>query len=159
MKQEDELFLKIIDATPLISIDLIILNSNDEILLGKRNNRPAKGYWFVPGGRIRKNETLKQALSRIAKTELGLDLNIEDAKLLGAYDHIYDDNYHGVEGINTHYVALGHQFKLNDTAQIKHDDQHGEICWMKLDELLKRNDVHENAKAYFISGYEDAKLK
>ena len=67
MKQEDELVLKIIDATPLISIDLIILNSNDEILLGKRNNRPAKGYWFVPGGRIRKNETLKQALSRIAK--------------------------------------------------------------------------------------------
>ena len=47
--------LAIINATPLVAVDLIIENRNKEILLGKRVNRPAQGYWFVPGGRILNN--------------------------------------------------------------------------------------------------------
>ncbi len=50
----DSLFKTIVANTPLISIDLIIQNSQKKILLGKRINRPAQGYWFVPGGRVRK---------------------------------------------------------------------------------------------------------
>ena len=49
-------FLHIVDATPLVSIDLVLRNERDEVLLGQRKNRPAQGIWFVPGGRIRKNE-------------------------------------------------------------------------------------------------------
>ena len=58
--------LNIIDATPLVSVDLIIENRLKQILLGKRVNRPAQGYWFVPGGRILKNETIKDAIKRIS---------------------------------------------------------------------------------------------
>ena len=63
----DKEFLNIIDKTPLVSIDLIIENPQGKILLGKRCNKPAQGYWFVPGGRIQKNETLEQAIRRISK--------------------------------------------------------------------------------------------
>jgi GDP-mannose mannosyl hydrolase len=105
-------FLDIIDATPLVSIDLIVEDSQGRFLLGKRLNRPAQGYWFVPGGRIRKNETLADAMARISSTELGAALDINKARLLGAYDHIYDDNFHGLEGINTL-----RSFGLPDTGQ------------------------------------------
>ncbi|EIB9633284.1 GDP-mannose mannosyl hydrolase, partial [Escherichia coli] len=47
---DDNAFKNIIRNTPLISIDLIIQNEKDEYLVGKRNNRPARGFWFVPGG-------------------------------------------------------------------------------------------------------------
>ncbi|HGU2589280.1 TPA: NUDIX domain-containing protein, partial [Escherichia coli] len=47
-------FATIVRSTPLISIDLIVENEFGEILLGKRINRPAQGYWFVPGGRVLK---------------------------------------------------------------------------------------------------------
>ena len=67
MKKEDKHILEIIKATPLVSIDLIIRNPSHKILLGKRINRPAKDYWFVPGGRIIKNETIAHALKRISK--------------------------------------------------------------------------------------------
>jgi len=101
-------FLKIIDSTPLVSIDLILGNQQGKTLLGKRTNRPAQGYWFVPGGCIRKNEKLADAIKRISLAELGTEITLGEAQLLGAYDHIYDDNFADVDGINTHYVVLAY---------------------------------------------------
>ena len=43
-------FKTIVNSTPLVSIDLIIKNSNNEILIGKRINKPAKDYYFTIGG-------------------------------------------------------------------------------------------------------------
>ncbi|WP_111979344.1 GDP-mannose mannosyl hydrolase [Algibacillus agarilyticus] len=143
-------FLNIIDATPLVSIDLIVETSNGKYLLGKRNNRPAQGFWFVPGGRIRKNETLAHAFKRISLVELGIELDITQAQLLGAYDHIYDDNFNAKEGINTHYVALGYKIIIPDNIEIKTDSQHSGIDWLSENELLKNDLVHHNTKRYFL---------
>jgi colanic acid biosynthesis protein WcaH len=142
-------FLTIIDATPLVSIDLILENPKGQILLGKRVNRPAKDFWFVPGGRIRKNETLSEAIKRISSFELGIEIKLEDAQLLGAFDHIYEDNFAGTEGINTHYVALGHKASVRDDVAFTFDDQHTEFSWWDLADLLADANVHENTKAYF----------
>jgi len=40
-----EMFKAVVDATPLISIDLLIENEG-KYLLGRRANKPAKGYFF-----------------------------------------------------------------------------------------------------------------
>ena len=56
----DKEFENVIKKTPMIAIDLCITDEN-KILLGKRINPPAKNYYFVPGGRIRKSETIKNA--------------------------------------------------------------------------------------------------
>jgi colanic acid biosynthesis protein WcaH len=40
--------------------------------MGWRGNDPARGTWFVPGGRIRKNEKIADAFERIIRTETGL---------------------------------------------------------------------------------------
>ncbi len=144
-------FIDIIDSTPLVSVDLVIQNNKNEILLGKRLNRPAQGFWFVPGGRIKKNETIAQAIIRVSQAELGLTLNQKKGRLLGAYDHIYEDNYLNQPGINTHYVALGHHFLLDETPEIAADDQHSEIIWLSIPKLLKHPEVHSNTKAYFQS--------
>jgi colanic acid biosynthesis protein WcaH len=143
----EEKFLNILDATPLVSIDLVIRSERGRILLGKRVNRPAQGLWFVPGGRIRKNERIAEALDRIAQAELGVLL--KTAQLLGAYDHIYEDNYHGRPGINTHYVVLGFTAKLNEAVNFNGDEQHSELRWWEVKELLASAEVHENTKNYF----------
>lgn len=36
-------FQTIVQHTPLVSIDLIIKNAQGQVLLGRRNNRPAQG--------------------------------------------------------------------------------------------------------------------
>ena len=142
-------FLEVIDLTPLVSIDLIIKRVDNKYLVGERTNKPAQGYWFVPGGRIRKNETLSAAMKRISKVELGFEINIEDALLLGAFDHIYEDNFNATTGVNTHYVALGYQFSVPIEVCINTDSQHTDIKWLSVDELLNDDLVHENTKKYF----------
>ena len=146
---EDKNILEIIKATPLVSIDLVIKNPSKKVLLGKRTNRPAMGYWFVPGGRIIKNETINQALKRISKVEVGLDLSTETLSLLGAYDHIYEDNFLNVTGINTHYVALAFAVNLKQAIEVKPDEQHIALKWWGIDKLLEDPAVHLNTKAYF----------
>ncbi len=147
-------FLKIIDATPLVSIDLILEDPQGKILLGKRNNRPAQGYWFVPGGRIQKNEKLADAIKRISLTELDAEFTLSDGQLLGAYDHIYNDNFSGVDGINTHYVVLAYRISLRDNFKIVPDEQHSEMRWWDRKDLLNDPDVHQNTKAYFETEYQ-----
>lgn len=144
-------FIDIIDSTPLVSVDLVVQNNNNEILLGKRLNRPAQGFWFVPGGRIKKNEPIEQAIIRVSQAELSLTLDQQKGRLIGAYDHIYEDNYLNQPGINTHYVALGYYFLLDDTPEISTDEQHSEIIWLSIPELLNHPEVHSNTKAYFQS--------
>ena len=141
--------IDVIDKTPLVSIDLIVRNSQDEILLGKRTNRPAQGCWFVPGGRIVKGEHLDAAFRRISKKELGIALERRDARLLGAYEHHYDDNFLGREGVSTHYVVLAHAIELEDETAIRSDEQHEAMHWWATEEILDSPDVHDYTKDYF----------
>ena len=64
---DKDTFSTVIENAPLISIDLVVKNSEDKILLGQRVNKPAKNSWFVPGGRIYKDESIEQAFQRITK--------------------------------------------------------------------------------------------
>jgi colanic acid biosynthesis protein WcaH len=148
---DKEDFLKIIDLTPLVSIDLIIKNNKDEYLLGKRTNRPARGYWFVPGGRIRKNEKTEDAIKRISAAELGVEITLSDAQLYGAYDHIYDDNCFSEKSINTHYVVLAYTATIGDTFDIKMDAQHSMMKWWTEEQIIDSPEVHENTRAYFLA--------
>lgn len=84
---QDDDFKKIYKVT-LISIDLLVRNEHDEYLFGERLNEPAKNYWFVPGGRILKDETIAQALNRISANELNVHFQLEQAQFM-AYDSIF----------------------------------------------------------------------
>nr|WP_233518897.1 GDP-mannose mannosyl hydrolase [Paraburkholderia xenovorans] len=144
------MFLNVVDATPLVAIDLIIENGTGGYLLGWRVNKPAQGFWFVPGGRIRKNERLDDAFCRIASEELGrADLRRADADLLGAYEHLYEDNFSGQAGISTHYVVLG--YKLRDAIELASlpQLQHSAYRWATKEEITSDAEVHLNTRAYF----------
>ena len=62
---DDQIFKTVVDSAPLISIDFLIKKGN-KILLGRRVNKPAQGYFFSIGGRIDKNETIENAMKIIA---------------------------------------------------------------------------------------------
>ena len=146
---KDDEFLQVIKHTPLVSIDLIIRNEDSDILLGQRCNKPAQNFWFVPGGRIQKNETIEQAFKRLINKELGINIAFSKASLLGAYNHIYADNYLGQAGINTHYVVLGFELTITTSQTLTGDNQHSRLQWWPLTELMQESKVHENTKAYF----------
>lgn len=147
----DETFKSVIQHTPLISIDLIVRNEQGEVLLGKRVNAPAKGYWFVPGGRVRKNETLDDAFVRLVKEELGIESGVTraDAKFLGVFEHFYDDYVFG-DDVSTHYIVLGYEI-LKIEKLIKNEilAQHNVWCWKKLGKYSKTR-IHNFCALYLI---------
>lgn len=147
MQLDQQEFVRIIDATPLVSIDLVVRNEHEQVLLGYRRNRPAQGYWFVPGGRIRKNECSQDALQRIAQAELGVALG--GGRLLGAFDHLYEDNFFGIPDLGTHYVVLAYECRLGSGSRVVADDQHADLKWWDVDALLTSSEVHDNTKLYF----------
>ena len=149
MKLEPEIFLEIVDKAPLVAVDLIVANSAGHILLGRRLHRPAQGNWFVPGGRIRKNELIAEAIPRISEQELGLTLTAGDGRFGGVYEHLYQDNFVGADAVSTHYVVLAYSYVLADGFTLRPDGQHGEMKWWSEHDLLRNADVHEYTKAYF----------
>jgi len=142
-------FETVIRLTPLVSIDMIVRSSDGRVLLGRRNHEPAKGYFFVPGGRITKNETLAAAFRRISLAELGMEKQIEEARFLGAYDHFYPTNRLERPGFGTHYVVLGYEMTSPVDDALLPKEQHGEYAWQTAAELLGCPEVHEHTKAYF----------
>ncbi|MEZ8743225.1 GDP-mannose mannosyl hydrolase [Vibrio sp. 10N.261.49.A5] len=141
-------FKTVVASTPLVSMDFVVFNEEGNILLGYRNNRPAQGYWFVPGGRICKDENFENSFRRLTQAELGEAISIDSASFIGAYEHHYDDNFSGAD-FSTHYVVLGYQFTLDVAIKLLPMEQHSEYRWWTVDELLSSDMVHENTKAYF----------
>ena len=149
----DETFKGVIQHTPLISIDLIVRNEQGEVLLGKRFNAPAKGYWFVPGGRVRKNETLDDAFVRLVKEELGIESGITraDAKFLGVFEHFYDDCVFG-DDVSTHYIVLGYNITIEDKKNdnfLNLDKQHTSFIWVNDKRVFLKKNTHKNILYYF----------
>jgi colanic acid biosynthesis protein WcaH len=145
-----EKFKEVVQNTPLVSIDLIIENINGEILVGWRNNHPAKGFWFVPGGRIMKNEKFEDAFHRIALDETGLDLKINDTIFMGIYEHFYpNEDFTGISSFGTHYVVIAFRLKLISSIENLPKEQHTEYWWASIDDLLDDVNVHENVRNYF----------
>ena len=140
-------FLDIVRLTPLVSIDLLVRSPDDRLLMGLRLNVPAAGFWFVPGGRILKDETIEDAFARISNVELGVAFSADQARLVGAFTHRYKTNFQRVEGIGTHYVVLAYEVIADiDIADLP-KDQHSHYRWIGADDDTTR--VHENARVYF----------
>lgn len=99
-KISDEEYKNILDKVPVFCVDIIVMNNEGEVLVVQRENEPGKGEWWVPGGRLQKNETIVECAKRKAKEELGLDL--EPVEILGFGETIF--NKGPFDGVTTHTV-------------------------------------------------------
>jgi colanic acid biosynthesis protein WcaH len=142
-------FKSLIQNAPLFSIDLVLIDDQHQILLGLRKNPPAKGSWFVPGGRVYKNETLAQAFARISKSELGQEFKINEAVLLGLYDHFYADSAYGKD-LSTHYINASYLLRIRGKLRLP-NDQHSDYRWLHCDALDADVEVHPNSRLFLQS--------
>jgi len=57
---------------PLPAATALVVNSKNQLLLGKRGVEPAKGQWCLPGGFVEIDESMEKAALRELKEEAGL---------------------------------------------------------------------------------------
>jgi GDP-mannose mannosyl hydrolase len=142
-------FAAIVRLTPLVSMDLIVRDRSGRVLVGRRVNQPAKGAYFVPGGRITKNESRADAFRRLCRIELGHEFEMNQARFVGTFDHVYQTNALERPGFGTHYVVLAFELVLDRTELDLTAEQHSDYLWATEKEILQNPHVHENTKAYF----------
>jgi len=151
-------FKFVVEKTNLFALDLLVINDAGQVLLGKRENAPAKGFWFVPGGRVYLNESLKSAFERILVNETAIPLtNVKHISLYGLYDHLYEDSFQKDSALGTHYIVAAYKICIVGTPKLKSDEQHLDLKFFDVADILASNDVHQFTKNYFTE-YPDNKF-
>jgi len=83
----EEEYRKIIETMPILCVDVIVRN-NDRFLMLKRDNEPAKGEYWFPGGRVHKMESIADAAVRKVKGETNIECRFE--KIVSVEETIFE---------------------------------------------------------------------
>lgn len=73
----------------LISACAIIEGKDHEVLFMYEGDMPYHKWWVLPGGYVRPDETVKQAVAREIKEETGLE--VASTKLMGLYEDFFTE--------------------------------------------------------------------
>jgi 8-oxo-dGTP diphosphatase len=112
-------------AHPQLAVSAVIVR-DDKILLVRRADSPAKGFYSLPGGRVEFGESLHAALHREVREETGL--RIEIVGLAG-----WREVLPGTSG-GGHYVIMS--FAARWVAdEVTLNEEHDDFKWLKPDEL------------------------
>ncbi len=112
-----------------VGVGVIILNKNDEVLLGLRNSSHGAGEWSFPGGHLEFGETVFQTAQREVKEET--DLDVTKFELVSIFDEM---RY--IESDNKHYLnvsVIAHYESGEPKNMEPHKCERWE--WFSLDDL------------------------
>lgn len=115
---------------PSVTVDVVIFTLYDKklnVLLLQRKNWPYEGYWAIPGGFVRMDESLDQAARRELEEETGVqDVYLEQLFTFGAPER--DPR---TRVISVAYFAL----ISADTQAIRASDESTDVRWFPLEAL------------------------
>lgn len=78
-----EIFEQILEWAVIPTFDLVIEYGSQGVIIVKRKIAPYKNQWALPGLRMYKGEEIDDTLRRIAKDEVGLDIDTSRKQFLG----------------------------------------------------------------------------
>jgi colanic acid biosynthesis protein WcaH len=130
MRIPEALYAEIRRCMPIACVDLLVTDPRDRVLMLRRTNAPARGEWWLPGGRVCHGELRIDAARRKLREECGLDPGaiVE----LGTFDVIFEgDTEPGAShGISTvFHVRVG-------SADVRLDAQSADFAWRGVAEWL-----------------------
>lgn len=104
-------------------VGAVIENENREILCALRSPNMSLGnLWEFPGGKIEKDESLKEAIQREIKEELNCDIEFID---------LFNDNTHEYERIIINLITV----KCRLVEGTPTASEHSKLIWLKRENL------------------------
>lgn len=102
----DDIFYLISRLTPMINVDLLIVNERNEKLLTWRDDQFYGPGWHIPGGIIRFKELTKTRIAKVAELELGVTVSSEPQPL------IVREIMNPTRDIRGHFISMVYKCKL-----------------------------------------------
>ena len=134
---EDNLYKEILKSMPILCVDLLILHE-DKCLLLLRDNEPAKGQYWFPGGRVNKGELIAEACVRKTKMETGLDCVFET--IISVEETIFTKSSDMLTDVHT--VNICCKMSVIDISNLTLDIMHSGYIWC--DTIMP--DYHEGVR-------------
>lgn len=103
----DEVFYLVSRLTPLVNVDLLIVNEQNQKLLTWRNDQFYGPGWHIPGGIIRFKELAETRISKVAALELGVTVSCDKRPLL--VREIMNPN----REVRGHFISMVYKCKLS----------------------------------------------
>jgi colanic acid biosynthesis protein WcaH len=133
MYLEKSLLDSFIKSMPIVCVDAVIIYK-DEYLVIKRTYWPAKDQFWLPGGRVWKNETIIDATLRKVK---------EETNLMASYENFLtvEETLFEREKDTKHTVNITSLLSVQTVNGFSLDDQHIEYKWLQENDPFI-NDLH-----------------
>lgn len=104
-------------------VGAVIENENNEILCALRSPKMSlPNMWEFPGGKVEKDENLKQAIEREIKEELGCKVQ---------YSDIFNDNTHEYDTFTVNLITV----KCKLISGTPTASEHSKLIWLKRENL------------------------
>lgn len=122
-----ELYNQIIANVPIACVDIAVV-ANGGVLLVKRNDAPARGQWWPPGGRVHKGEKMKETARRKVREEVGIECHV--GPIIHTAETIFPDGPHGIAVHSINSCFLLYPVETGSRIQVRLDDHHAEWQWV-----------------------------
>ena len=106
-------FETLLDWAVMPTFDLVVECRSQGVIIVKRKIAPYKNQWALPGLRQYKGEGFKDTLKRIAKDELGLEINPSMARILGQYDGFFRTEHQRQD------ISTGYHVSVSENQEIR----------------------------------------
>ena len=121
--------MQIIEVKNQLVSTIALIDDENKILIGKRPvGKVFENLWEFPGGKVKKNETVEQALIRETKEEINIDLskNCIAPLVFSTYEN---------ENVNIIILLfISRKWNLDPISRV-----HTELRWVKANNLNKYN--------------------
>jgi colanic acid biosynthesis protein WcaH len=121
------LYNQILENMPIACVDIAVV-SGGKILLVLRKDAPARGQWWLPGGRVLKGEKMRDTARRKAIEEIGIDCHV--GPIIHTAETIFPD---GPDGIPVHSINscfLLYPVEATAADDVNLDDHHADCQWI-----------------------------
>jgi ADP-ribose pyrophosphatase YjhB (NUDIX family) len=112
-----EEFDAIYSKVPRLTVEIIVKNKDGAVYLTKRAIQPCKGLWHLPGGTVRFGEPMVEAVRRIARRELGIEVNAVENEGYIEYPSHYLNGLDSPVGIVFEIVKYGGSLNTNEESE------------------------------------------
>lgn len=113
--------------TGVLPVVLAVILNKGNVLMLKRKKRPYQGYWALPGGKLRLQESIPDAALRHVKEETGLDCEFSHAASV-IHERVHEKNTY------KHAFIIFLTVLKPKTTTIKEGDE-GKLEWFPLKTL------------------------
>jgi len=113
-----EVFETILEWSVLPTFDLLIEYGDKGVVVLRRTIEPYKNVWALPGLRMYKGESIEDTLSRIAKQELGVDIDPSKRKFVGQFVGKFKTEF------NRQDLSTGYLIRLTGNEELKPNPDH-----------------------------------